>query len=192
MVLIRALLFLFLNIGLGYLLVICLRAALLSPIRKKYLFSWHIPITPGLIYQIKERLADYIHSILNDFLRDCENIDIDSRISQIEQQIYHKVLDRIDSLKLSSRIPRWIAKNLRDLTAQIAFELTRHVVRTFIPYLLEKYDVEQYISILEQRADISILKGYYNRYFHRFLLYFSLSFFFMTGIFNMLIYLIIR
>jgi|SRR5690554_687589 len=192
MVLIRALLFLFLNIGLGYLLVICLRAALFSPIRKKYLFSWHIPITPGLIYQIKERLADYIHSILNDFLRDCENIDIDSRISQIEQQIYHKVLDRIDSLKLSSRIPRWIAKNLRDLTAQIAFELTRHVVRTFIPYLLEKYDVEQYISILEQRADISILKGYYNRYFHRFLLYFSLSFFFMTGIFNMLIYLIIR
>lgn len=192
MVLIRALLFLFLNIGLGYLLVICLRAALFSPIRKKYLFGWHIPITPGLIYQIKERLADYIHSILNDFLRDCENIDIDSRISQIEQQIYHKVLDRIDSLKLSSRIPRWIAKNLRDLTAQIAFELTRHVVRTFIPYLLEKYDVEQYISILEQRADISILKGYYNRYFHRFLLYFSLSFFFMTGIFNMLIYLIIR
>jgi hypothetical protein len=192
MVIVKALLFLLLNIGLGYLLVVSLRAALFFPTEKKYLFGWPIPITPGLIYQIKRKIADHLHSILNDFLRDCENIDVDSRISQIEKQIYHRVLDRIDSLGLGRKIPKWLAKQIRDLFAQIAFELTRYFVRTFIPYLLERYNVEQYIILLDQKADISILKGYYTRYFHRFLLYFSLSFFFLTGIFNMLIYLIIR
>ncbi|MBW6516260.1 MAG: hypothetical protein K0B81_06565 [Candidatus Cloacimonetes bacterium] len=89
-------------------------------------------------------------------------------------------------------LPHFVKRNIQNLVAQIVFELTRYFIRTFIPYLMERYNIESYIVLLERKGDISILKAYYNKYIYRYLLYFSLIFFFFTGIFNMIIYLIIR
>ena len=176
----------------GFLLILILRTLLFSPRKKIYWGKVPIPLTPGLIYRIKDIITDKLYGLLHDFLHDCENKEIDSKISKIEKDIYVNIWDKMAFLDEHKFLPRFIKTNLQNLIAQIAYELTSYFIRTFIPYLIERYNLESYLVLLEKKADISILKGYYNRYVHRYLLYFSLSFFFLTGIFNMLIYLIIR
>lgn len=192
MIMINALLFLILNIAMGFLLVTVMRALLFYPKTKKYLGGYHIPLTPALIYRIKEHIVKQLYLLLHNFLDDCENREFDSKISRIEQDVYRKIWDRLESLKEFRYVPRFIMGKVQNLFAQIAYELTHYFIRTFVPYLIERYNIENYIAMLENKADISILKGYYQRYIHRYLLYFSLTFFFFTGLFNMIIYLIIR
>ncbi len=192
MVALKALLFFVLNIGLGYLLVLTMKIILFYPDRKLYWGKQQIPLTPALIYRLKERLIQKLYSLLHAFLHDCQNMDYDSNITKIEQDIYLKIWDRMEFLKEYRFLPRFVKNSIQNLVSQIAFELSRYFIRTFIPYLIERYNIESYLELLEEKADISILKGYYNSYIHRFLLYFSLGFFFFTGVFNMIIYLIIR
>jgi len=192
MLFLKPFLFVVLNLGLGYLLVFTLKALLFYPEKKVYVWKLHIPLTPGLIYYLKDLIIQKLYKLLHDFLNDCENLETDSRISKIEQDIYTKIWDKMMFLDEYRFLPQFVKRNLQNLIAQIVFELTRYFVRTFIPYLIERYNIESYIVLLERKGDISILKGYFNRYFYRFLLYFSLLFFFFTGIFNMLIYIIIR
>lgn len=192
MVIIKAFLFLFINLGMGFLLVFTLQTLLFFPEKKKYIKGVHIPLTPGLVYHLKGLIVKKLYTLLHDFLNDCENLEVDSRISKIEQNLYTQIWDRLNVLNDNKYIPQFITRNLQNLLAQIIFELTRYFIRTFIPYLIERYNVESYIALLEKKADISILKDYYTRYIHRFLLYVTLSFFLFTGILNMFIYLIVR
>ena len=192
MIMIRALLFLFLNIAMGFLLVTTIKALLFYPRTKKYLGGFHIPLTPALIYRIKGHITKQLYLLLHNFLNDFENADFESKIAQIEQDIYRKVWDKLESLKGIKYVPKFIMSQIQKLFAQIAYEMVHYFIRTFIPYLIEKYNIESYLATLDNKADISILKGYYQRYIHRYLLYFSLTFFFFTGLFNMIIYLIIR
>jgi uncharacterized membrane protein YheB (UPF0754 family) len=192
MFLLKALLFLLLNLGMGFLLVITLRALLFYPDKKKYIGTFPVPFTPALIYRLKNYVIKYLHDLLSNFLQDCQNIDKESKIKEIENSMYDKMMKKLEFIDSYYFIPQVVRLGLKSVIAQLLFELTRYFIRTFIPYLIERYSIEGYIELLEKKADISILTGYYNRYVHRYLLYVTLSFFFFTGIFNMLIYLIIR
>jgi len=192
MIFLKALLFVLLNLGMGYLLVFTMRSLLFYPEKKIYIGRIHIPLTPGLIFYLKNLIIQKLYKLLHDFLNDCENLETDSRISKIEHDIYTKIWDRMKFLDEYRFLPHFVKRNIQNLVAQIVFELTRYFIRTFIPYLMERYNIESYIVLLERKGDISILKAYYNKYIYRYLLYFSLIFFFFTGIFNMIIYLIIR
>lgn len=192
MVLLKGFSFLLLNVGLGFMLVVTMRAILFYPSKRITIKGLHVPLTPAMVYRLKNKIVDKLHRLLHDFVRECEDMSVESRITKLEDDLFNRILERMSFLDKYRYLPGFIKKKLQKLVAQLTFEIVRYFIRTFIPYVIERYQISNYIRILEEKADISFLVEYYNRYIHRFLLYFSLSFFFLCGVFNMIIYFIIR
>jgi uncharacterized membrane protein YheB (UPF0754 family) len=192
MLLLRAFLFILLNVSLGYILVSIIRIILFYPAEAKFIGDKKMPFTPALVYSLKKQIIRKLYNRLHDFIRECEDFTDASRITKYEKMVYNRIEESLTSLDKIRYLPGFIAKEIKSICAQIGLEFSRHFIRSFIPFLMEKYNVESYIELLNQKLEIAVLKEYYDRYVHRYLLYLVLSFFFLTGIFNMLIYLIIR
>jgi len=76
--------------------------------------------------------------------------------------------------------------------ATIVFEVVKQFLRTFVPYLMEKYEVNKYIELLDKKLDVDIIKEYFNKYVYKYVLMFVLAVHFLIGFGNMLIYLCVK
>ena len=74
----------------------------------------------------------------------------------------------------------------------IYYEMIKQFLRSFVPYLMEKYRVEKYIDLIEAKLDMKIIKGYYKRFIYRYMLFFFAGLGTFVGIINMIWYFIIH
>ena len=188
---VKALAFLILNVSLGYLLAVMVKSLLFYPSRPKYFGYYKLPLTPGLVHRSKAVLISKLNSYVSVFIRDCQDFSEQGRIYIFEMKVYAYVIDSLSEKKIMKSIPSFFEKPIKTIIAQFAFEIVRYFVRSFIPYLMDRYSLDCYLGLLDRKLEVSVLEGYYNRYFHRYLTLLFLSFFFMTGVFNMLIYILI-
>ncbi len=151
-----------------------------------------VPFTPGFIFRQKENLSQKLHDLLESLLIECKNFDYESNISRLERKTYNQVLDKFLSLKKVRCLPHFFLDRISLLSAQISFEVFRQFVRSFVPFLIEEYKVESYIDLLDQKIDVYIIRKYYLRYVHRYMVIVSACFFFLMGLFNMIVFLIVR
>ncbi|MFA5498997.1 MAG: hypothetical protein WC327_05565 [Candidatus Cloacimonadia bacterium] len=149
-------------------------------------------MTPALLYRWKGWLIDKLRKMLYEFLRDCEDKELDSRVKRLEERVYKKIWEKMDVVNRARYLPKFIARYVQAIIAQIVYEFVSYFIRTFIPYLIEEYRIERYIDLLEIKLDVGIVEKYYDRYVHRFLCYFSLFIFIFIGFYNSVIYLLIR
>ena len=192
MIFLKALLIFLLNFLLVYPFAYIIRAFFFHPHEKKYLFKRHVPFTPALLYRWKNWIFDKIRGYLNEFFRECEDSDYKGRIREFEEKVYNATWEKIEVVHKLRYVPGFIKRQIQIIVSQIAYQFVSYFIRTFIPYLIEEYGLESYVDILEIKLDIKVLEGYYNRYFNKLIFYASLPLFFLLGIYNMLIYLIIR
>jgi hypothetical protein len=70
-------------------------------------------------------------------------------------------------------------------------DAARKVLRTVIPKLIEQIQLEHRIDDFDEKFSSKIIRGYYNQYVHKYLIYFVMVINFLIGLSNMILYLII-
>ncbi|MCF7858748.1 MAG: hypothetical protein K9N07_05415 [Candidatus Cloacimonetes bacterium] len=192
MTLIKPLIFILVNMLAGFLYLFAIKVFLFIPSREKKIFGKHLPLTPAFVYRKKIWLLQKITSLVNDYIRETKDESKESRISQWEQKMFQKSWDKINFMDNMTLLPKSFINSIKNFLATIIYELTKHFLRTFVPYILEKYEVNRYLEILDMKLDIDIVKLYFNKYIYKYVLIFVLSIHFLIGLGNMLIYLCIR
>ncbi len=191
MIFLKSLLFPVFNIGLGLFLVNGILVALFYPSKEWKIGSLKIPLTPALIYSQKRRIIAKLYHLLNDFLTNCSNFNNDNIVSKIEAEVHKMIVEQLKVIDNISYLPELIKEKIKSICSDIIFKIVRYIIRTLIPFLAEQYMVESYIDLLDEAIDVEVLKKYYLEYIHKYLTYAAISIFFLLGLYNMIVYLII-
>jgi len=192
MIIIKPLIFIFANILVGFLFIFTLKAFLFFPRKEKRVHGRKIPLTPGFIHKKKKWLIDKLHSILHKYLADAKSEREGTRISQWELKVFKAVYDKLKPISEFKFLPRKIKENIRHFLSTMVYEIVKQFLRSFVPYLMDRYNLKQYIDLLNVKLNVKVIEEYFNKYVYRFLLIFTLAFCFLIGLGNMIIYLIIR
>lgn len=192
MVFLKSLLFLLINMASGFVLIQTIKLLLFYPDQEKYIFGKKMFLTPGFVYRKKRWLINKLHTLLHDFIYDCEHEQKASKISVIETRVYERIWNACRFLERIRYIPSGVVNTVRHIIALFGYELVKQFFRRFLPYMITRYNLERYIELVDEKIDVNIIKDFYLRYIHKFLLLFVLVFCFLIGLFNMIIYLIIQ
>ncbi len=192
MFIIKPLIFIVVNMLAGFLYIFAIKFFLFIPSREKMINGKRVPFTPAFVYRKKIWLIKKIKKMVNDYIKDTKDDSDGSCITKWEHKVFHQTWDKITFMENISFIPKSIKNNFRHFIATVVFEVVKQFLRTFIPYLMEKYEVKKYIELLDKKLDVDIIKEYFNRYVYKYILMFVLAIHFLIGFGNMLIYLFVK
>ena len=192
MIFIKGLIFLIANMLIAYLLVFSAKAILFYPKRKKYWGSKQIPFTPGLMYRKQKWLINKLHSLLEDYLKDCKIYSDDSRISKWESNVYDKAWQKFDFFEKPRFIPASIKKIMHYYSSLFVMEFVRQFLRNFVPYLMDRYNINKYVDLVDKKLNVDMILDFFNKKIYKYLLMFFVGIALLIGIFNMIIFFIVN
>lgn len=192
MFIIKPLSFIVFNMLAGFLIIFSLKIILFIPKKEKRFVGTRIPLTPALIYRKKIWLINKLTKMLKNYIVDTQDESYDSRITKWEQETFHKAFAKLEFISNFKFLPSSLKLQIRHFLATIVYEVTKQFLRSFVPYLMERYNIKQYIELVDLKLDVKILEGYFNRYVFRYLTMFTLSVCFLIGLGNVIIYLIVK
>lgn len=192
MIFLKALIFIVFNLISGYLIVFTGKAILFLPRKPKYWRGKQIIFTPGLLYRKKNWLIAKIQAMITDYIRDTKIETEASKITQWEEKAFQKAWEKFEFLERPKYIPHAIKEQLHFYISAFVYEIVRQFLRSFVPYLAKEYHVQQYVDLLDQKLNVDVIYDYFNKYVYKYLLYFSLAFFFLVGFGNMILYFIVH
>ena len=189
---INCLLILIVNISVGLILCSTLKFYLFYP-RKIFLFGkYGLSCTPGLLFRYKNTLISYLHIKLkeyrNSLLQEYRNINF---LTDLEKKIYHELYPYLQKFLHNTWIPDFIRYRANIMLSNLFWMLIRFITRNIIPRLLVEYQIEYKIDLLDLKLDIYELKNLFIKHVYNYLLIFNICFFFIIGIINMVLYLIL-
>lgn len=192
MFIIKPLIFIIINMLFGFLYVFAIKFFLFIPSKEKKFNGKRIPFTPAFVYRKKIWLIKNIKKMVNDYINDTKDDTDGSRITKWEHKVFHQTWNKITFMDSFKFIPKSIRDNIKHFIATVVFEIVKQFLRTFVPYLMEKYEVNRYIELLNKKLDVKIIKEYFNRYVYKYILMFVLAVHFLIGLGNMIIYLCVK
>jgi len=192
MFIIKPLIFIIVNMLFGFMYVFAIKFFLFIPSKEKRLFKKRVPLTPAFIYRKKIWLINKIKKEVNEYINDTKDDTDGSRITKWEHKIFNQTWDKLGFLDEYKFIPGSIKRSLKHFVSTIVFQLVKQFLRTFIPFLMEKYELSKYIELLDKTLDVDILKEYFNKYVYKYLLLIVLAIHFLIGFGNMIIYLCVK
>lgn len=192
MIIIKPLIFIVVNMLFGFIYVYAIKFFLFIPSKEKKIFNKRLPLTPAFFYRKKRWLINKIKKEVNDYINDTKDDSTGSRITQWERKMFHQTWDNITFLDKYKFIPKSIKNYFKYFMSTIVLQIVKHFLRTFIPFLMEKYDLNKYIELLDKTLNVDVIKEYFNKYIYKYLLLFVLAIHFLIGFGNMLIYLFIK
>ena len=192
MFIIKPLIFIIVNMLFGFIYVFVIKFFLFIPSKEKKINGKRIPLTPAYVYRKKIWLIKKIKKMVNDYINDTKNDTDGSRITKWEHKVFHQTWDKITFMDNLRFIPKSIKNNIKYFFATLVFEVVKQFLRTFVPYLMGKYEVNKYIELLDKKLDVDIIKEYFNKYVYKYILMFVLAVHFLIGLGNMIIYLFVK
>ncbi|MCF7920913.1 MAG: hypothetical protein K9N06_13490 [Candidatus Cloacimonetes bacterium] len=191
MIFLKSLLFLPANVLIAILPVILIRRILFYPRTRKYIFGRHLPLTPGIIVKYHGILLEKLNNFVKGFLRDIESDYEGNPINRWENQSFEKCYKWAETRIQMKYVPRKIVIGVRVMAAEIGREFVRQFARSFIPFLMEYFQVSHYLDLINHYVTLEILQKYYDRYIFKYSLLIMGGIALIIGIVNQLIYLII-
>ncbi|KQC07537.1 MAG: hypothetical protein APR54_00815 [Candidatus Cloacimonas sp. SDB] len=192
MIFLKSLIFLLFNLLTGFLIVTLVRAFLFLPRKEVFLGGKKIPYTPGFLYRKRNLLIKKLKTTLRNYLNDTKDSSDRSKISIWENRVFRSVWEKLATIENIRYLPGFVKSNIRYSIALIAYEVTKQFLRSFVPFLMEKYKARRLIDIVEEKLDMQIIAEFYDKYVYRFSLIFFLVINFFIGLGNMIVYLIIN
>ncbi len=192
MIFLKSLTFILFNVFIGFLIVFIIKKFLFFPKRPIYISGKRIPGSPGFLFRKKEWLIKRLKKLLYEYLKDTVSESEETKIARWEQKAYRDTWDKLEFLDNIRFLPRNIKEKIRHFISLIVFEIIKQFLRSFVPFLMKKYQVEKYIEILDNKLDMNLILEYFNKYIYKYMLIISLSFYFLIGLGNMILYLIIH
>ncbi len=180
------------NISLALFIAFSVYLILFIPKEKKYLFGKQVPFTPGYAYRLKEKLMKFLEEKYSGYLYDFKNVD-DIKSDSIARKWKKAILDFYES-KFSFNnyfkfIPKFFKEEADKIIHSFLSEFISQLFKDFIPYLIEKYKVHKYLDIVDMKADVTVLSGYFYKYY-KYVLMFSSLIGLLVGVFNAILFLI--
>jgi uncharacterized membrane protein YheB (UPF0754 family) len=192
MIFLKALSFVLLNAILGFLIPYSVRYLLFFPRSEKRIAGHKVPLTPGVFPRLKGMLIAKLEGVLSEYLQDAYGSDPNGRIRQWEDKMYQAAWDRLAFIDTAKLLTQHMKDQLRHGLALVAFEVTKQFLRSFVPFLMEKYNVEHYIDLIDEKLDVAVIQEYHDRYVFKYLAYFFTAVYALIGVANMIYYLIIQ
>lgn len=191
MIFLKSLTFILWNIALGLLIINLLRWFLFNH-KSRFIFGMHIPLTPGFLVAKRDWVFNKVRAILHDYLDQADRIsDSFGYLAKWEKLVFDTIWEKakfVDGWKL---LPRSWKHKIRTMIAQASKDIARKILRQVIPKLIELMQIEHRIDDFDEQFSNKIIRQYYNKYVHKYLLYFFLAVNFLIGISNMIWYIII-
>ena len=191
MVFLKSLLFIVWNIAIPFLMVFSVKAILFIPKTEKRMFGKKIPFTPGLLYRKKKWLIDKIRKESDDYLLAADSDDENTKIARWEKKAYKKAWDKLHKVENIIWLPAKVKQNLRAFFASFIYYFVRQFLRSFVPFLMRKYNTDKYIDLLDKKLDMGVVTEYFNKYVYKYLLLFFCGIAFLISIWNMILFWII-
>lgn len=177
----------------GFLVTYLIKQALFFPEReKRFANGRKIPFTPGLAYKAKNRLISKLERLVQDYLNDVRNSKEASRLSRWEDEVFKKAWDKCEFIEKIRLLPHKWKESIRFFLASVVYQLVKQFLRSFVPYLMEHYEVGKYIEMINKKIDMDIIRSYFEKYIYRYLMYLVLAIGFIIGLWNVIIYLIVK
>ena len=191
MVFLKALIFILANIGINYLIILSGTLFLFNE-KKRTIFKKRVPLTPGLIYRKKDELIKYLAGIIDNYLHEAQSSE-ETIINNWENKTYTKIWQKTDVIDNWSLMPKKIKNEIRHLLALLAYEAVKQFLRDFVPFLIEESEIKKELNFVSTKyLDVDLLKKYFTKYVYKYIVYFMMLVGFITGLFNMIIYLIVQ
>ena len=188
----KSIIILLLNLVTGYLFVWLIKLFLVLPRNVKYFGRKKIPLTPGLLIRKRNKYFNQISKYYNDYMKDSKNEDDkNSIITEWEDKAYHFAWGKTEFMESFPLMTKNFKENLRHWMALMWYEFIKQFLRTFVPFVLEKYKVEKHLITLDKVTSAETIQQYYNKYIHKFLLIFFLIISAIVGIINMIFFMIV-
>ncbi|RLC47129.1 MAG: hypothetical protein DRH57_04610 [Candidatus Cloacimonadota bacterium] len=146
--------------GLFYSIIIFL----FHPYKEKKIFGHKIPLTPGLIYSQKIRIAKYISKLFAQYFQHAKNEGTESKITELENKIYKDILKKLKEKNFLKLLPKSISNSIYRFIADIGHYFVKELTRNFIPELLNRYEIERMIIEFIESKDISIVEMKVKKY----------------------------
>ncbi|MBT3755606.1 MAG: hypothetical protein HOD64_01535 [Candidatus Cloacimonetes bacterium] len=192
MFIIKPLIFIIINMLVGFLYIFAIKFFLFIPSKEIKINNKRLPFTPAFVFRKKIWLFKKIRKLVNDYINDTKDDSDGSRITKWEYKIFHQTWDKITFMDKYKFIPKSVKNNVKYFISTIAFEVVKQFLRTFIPFLMEKYELNKYIELLDKKLNVDLIKEYFNKYIYKYVLIFVLAIHFLIGLGNMLIYLFVK
>lgn len=177
----------------GFLVVFTIKQLLFFPREEKHFSNGkRIPLTPGLAYLGKNWIMHKIKRLLQDYINDTKNFSEKSRISAWEDNLFKNAWDKFEFFDNIRYLPHKWKENIRYLFSLFFYEIAKQFLRKFVPYLMDYFEVDKYVELLDKKIDIDLLKKFYCTYIYKYVLWFVLACGFFVGLWNVIIYLIIK
>ena len=177
----------------GFLVIFTIKQLLFFPREeKRFPNGKKIPLTPGFAYKFKVWGMFKIRHLIQDYINDTKNQSENSRISIWENNIFQKAWNKFEFVDKISFLPQKWKDNIRYFFALIIYEITKQFLRKFVPYLMDHFEIDKYVELLDKKVDIDLIKDFFCRYVYKYLMLFVLGIGFIVGFWNVIIYLIIK
>ena len=192
MVFLKGLIFIFANIFVGYIFIFALKAFLFYPTKPKYYHGKKIPFTPGFLYRKQTWLINKLQSLLDDYIAYTQDFSKNSKVTKWEDKVYDKSWEKFEFFEKPRFIPSSIKTMMHYYASLFVFEFSRQFLRNFVPYLMERYNVQKYVDLADKKLDVDLILDFYNKKIEKYMLYALLAINGTIGLFNMIVYLIIH
>ena len=188
----KGLLFIILNILLGYLFCYVIHKLLFYP-KKVYLFGkYPLSFTPGFVHRKKKKLIDYLHGKLKDYLLYAESDESERNfLTDFEKKIYKELIPVIKRTFFTNWIPKVVRDFFDGLLEDISWHFIRKLTRMIIPRLVVEFKLHKQIDLLDLKLNVYELEKYFNEYVYSFMMTFVLVSLGVVGIFNAILYWIL-
>lgn len=165
---------------------------LLFNTKNRYIFGIHIPLTPGILISKRDWAFNKVRAILHDYLRQAESLsDNYGYLAKWEKLVYETVMENAKFMDDWVLVPNKWKEKIKEMLAKAAKGIANKVLRQLIPHLIEQLQFENKIDEFDEMFSGIIIREYYNKYVHHYLIKFFLIVNFLIGISNMILYLII-
>ncbi|MFB3844915.1 MAG: hypothetical protein ACE14O_04080 [Candidatus Cloacimonadaceae bacterium] len=191
MLFLKSLLFIAWNIVIGICLVELIHWLLFNK-KSRSIFGLHIPLTPGFVVQKRDWIFNKAREILNDYLDQAENyLEKSGYLAKWEQAVYEAVMEKLEFIAEWRFLPASWKQKIREAIANAAKDIAAKVLRILVPRLIEQLQIENRIDEFDEKFSMEVIRQYYNRYVHKYLMYIMIGLNFLIGITNMVLFLII-
>ncbi|MDD4156115.1 MAG: hypothetical protein WC234_01990 [Endomicrobiaceae bacterium] len=189
---IKALIILTVNIGLGYLLSYCFNAFFFFPKKLYFLGKYQVPFTPGLLHRKKKLLITYLSGKLYEYNQYVHSEYFEKNfLTDFENKIFDEIYPYVKNFMSRNWMPDFLKTKIEYLMADLVWMLIYKLTRTIIPKLLRDHQAEKQILLLDLKLDIYKLKELFDEYVYKYLLYFNLAFFTVIGIINTILFILL-